>query len=282
MALFEDTFPPYVPFGSRELRGGERGSDVAVLQTIYNQSVRVMTPAQGADCQDGFLGQGIPVTGRYDRATVGAVRQVQDFYHLEVDGIAGPQTYFAFGQGVGPNVTYGGPAYGSRTLSVGSSGGDVTVLQNRLNVFRYSVQLGAPADGAFGQRTAQAVLAFKGDAIANGDRGLVNNSVVGFGAFDATWIYTYAGGRGLFSGRNGFDVVFVQYLLRQLSFYSGTLHGFYDAATQAAVTAFQRASGITADGVVGQQTYYQFGRHNSVAAPLPYPIPPIRRDPDGD
>ena len=269
LALFEDTFPPYVPFGSRNLTGGQVGTDVAVLQTIYNQSLKVMNPPLGP------LGQPIPLTGVYDAATIQAVKNVQAFYGLAVDGIAGPATYFAFGQGVGSNVTYGGPAYGSRSLSQGSSGGDVTVLQNRLNLFRYSALIGAPADGVFGAKTAAAVLQFKLDAIANGDTGLANNSTVGSGAFDATWIYTYAGGRGLFSGRNGFDVVFVQNLLKKLGFYGGPVQGYYDAPTQAAVTAFQRANGIAADGTVGPATFFKLGQNNLVPAPQPYTVPPI-------
>ncbi len=31
----------------------------------------------------------------------------------------------------------------------------------------------------------------------------------GFGFYDATWIYTFAGGRAIQTGRNGFYVVFV-------------------------------------------------------------------------
>ncbi len=269
MALLEETFPPYVAFGSRNLSGGEVGSDVAVLQIIYNQSIAQMNPPLGP------LGTPIPVTGRYDAATIQAVRNVQSYFSIAVDGVAGPNTYFLFGQGVGGHVTYGGPRYGSRSLSQGDTGGDVTVLQNRLNLFRYSTQVGGPADGIFGPKTAAAVLAFKQDAIANGDTGLDSTSVVGNGTFGASWIYTYAGGRGLFSGRNGFDVVFIQVLLAQLGIYTGHITGYYDAGTIAAVRAFQAANGIGVDGVVGQVTYYTLGRHNVVVAPSPYPVPPI-------
>ncbi len=269
MALFETTFPPYVPFGSRTLSGGEDGTDVAVLQTVYNQSLKVMNPPQGP------LGQPISVTGIYDFATGQAVRNVQSYFGTSVDGVAGPNTYFLFGQGVDDHVTYGGPRYGSRTLSQGNTGGDVTVLQNRLNLFRYSSILGGPADGIFGPKTTAAVAQFQIDAIANGDTGLETNGVVTVGTFDATWIYTYAGGRGLFTGRNGFDVMFIQVLLRKLGFYGGAITGFYDGATQAAVIGFQQSAGISTDGVVGQSTYYQLGLRNQVPAPSPYTAPPI-------
>ena len=269
MALFEQTYAPYVPFGSRNLSGGEHGTDVAVLQTLYNQALKVMNPPLGP------MGQPIPVTGSYDAATRQAVRNVQSYFALSVDGVAGPNTYFVFGQGVGSHVTYGGPRFGSRTLQEGSAGGDVTVLQNRLNLFRYSLALGAPADGVFGDRTATALRQFQTDAAANGDTGLAVDGVCGPSTFDALWIYSYAGGRGIMTGRDGLDVVFLQVLLAQLGFYGGRITGLYDSATRSAVVNFQQAAGISADGVVGQQTCHALGLRNTVAAPSPYPVPPI-------
>ncbi len=269
MALFETTFPPYVPFGSRtlSLRSPQMtGTDVAVLQAVYDLMLMTMNPPLGP------MGSPIPITGRFDAATRQAVRNIQSYFGLSVDGIAGTNTYFVYGQGVGPNTTYGGPVYGSRSLSQGSTGGDVTILQNRLNCFRYASILGGPADGVFGTRTAGAVLAFKADAVSNGDTGLVPNAVVGDGAFDATWLYTFAGGRGIFSGRNGFDVVFVQVLLRNLGIYGGRITGYYDAATIAAVRTFQGFEGIAVDGVVGPVTFYHLGLHNNVPAPNPLGI----------
>lgn len=269
VALFENTFPPYHAFGSRTLSSGMTGTDVAVLQTVYDEMLKVMNPPQGP------MGQPITVTGTYDAATVQAVKNIQSYFGLGVDGVTGANTFFVFGQGVDGNITYGGPRYGSRTLSQGSEGGDVTILQNRLNLFRYSSAIGGPADGIYGPKTAAAVTQFQTDAASNGDTGLAADGVVGQATFNATWIYTYAGGRGIFTGRNGFDVVFLQVLLKKLGYYSGAIDGYYGSATQAAVVAFQRAAGISADGVVGQATYFALGQRNLVAAPLPMPIPPI-------
>lgn len=275
MALFEQTFPPYVPFGGRTLAGGEVGTDVAVLQLVFDQMLQVMNPPQGP------IGPPVAVSGVYDAATVQAVRNIQAYFGIAADGIAGPATYFLYGQGVGRNVTYGGPAYGSRDLASGATGGDVTVLQNRLNLFRYSLQLGGPADGIYGPRTASAVTEFQTDANANGDFGVPTSGSVAAATLDASWIYTYAGGRGIFTGRNGFDVVFVQRLLQRLGFYAGPRHGYYDAATAAAVVAFQAAAGIATDGVIGQATYHALGQHNLVSAPLPFPVPTIPAPPPG-
>lgn len=270
MALFEDTFPPYVPFGSRLLTlqsPSLRGSDVAVLQALYDVMLRVMNP--------GPSGSPIPITGIYDATTAQAVRNVEAYFGLAVDGQAGSKVYFVFGQGVGPNTTYGGPVYGSRQLTQGMSGGDVTVLQNRLNTFApYARLVGGPASGVFNASTASAVLAFKQTSTANGNTGLAANAVVGFGTYDATWLYTFAGGRGLLVGsqRNGLDVAFVQTVLHNLGLYTGSINGLYDTATVAAVQAFQRAQAITADGNVGPVTFYRLGLQNQNTAPGPFPI----------
>ena len=69
---------------------------------------------------------------------------------------------------------------------------------------------------------------------------------MGSGTFDALWLYTFLGGRGISSGRNGFDVVFLQRILQLLGFYTGRITGYYDAATQTAVRAFQASAGILA------------------------------------
>lgn len=196
---------------------------------------------------------------------------MQRYFGLATDGIAGQDTYFVYGQGTGVHTTYGGPVFGSRTLSEGVSGGDVRIAQNRLNCFRYSQTTAAPADGLFGLRTGAAVVDFKSDAQANGQTGLAPDAQVGPGTFDALWIYAFAGGRAIFTGRNGFDVVFVQTVLQNLGLYGGPIDGYYGAGSGTAVRTFQSLNGITADGVVGPDTFYQFGLHNPVAAPKPLP-----------
>jgi peptidoglycan hydrolase-like protein with peptidoglycan-binding domain len=266
LAAFETAFPPYVPFGSRNLSLQTprlQGTDVALFQAVYNLMLSTMNPAAGP------MGQPIALDGIFGPEARQAAMNVQSYFNLSPDGIVGPDTFFAFGQGVRANVTYGGPAFGSRQLSQGASGGDVTVLQNRLNCFRYASILGHPANGVFDAATDAAVRAFKQDAVAHGQTGLTANGVVGDGTFDAFWLYSFLGGRGIMSGRNGFDVAFLQVLLAHLGYYSGRVTGYYDAATIAAARAFQSAAGIEADGIVGQDTCYRLGLRNTVAAPSP-------------
>ncbi len=272
MALFETTFPPYVPFGSRNLSltsPPKRGTDVAVFQAVYNLMLRTMNPPSGP------MGSPITVDGVFGSSSRQAAINIQSYFGLSADGIVGPNTFFVFGQG----NTYGGPPFGSRTLQQGMSGGDVTVLQNRLNLYRYASILGGPATGTFDSRTSSAAFAFKQDAIANGQTGLTANGVVGDGTFDALWLYTGAGGRGILTGRNGFDVVMIQVLLQRLGYYTGRITGYYDGATISAVRAFQAARGIGVDGEVGPATFHQFGIVNPFDAPQPlglaWPTAPV-------
>ena len=266
MALFDDTFAPYHPFGSRNLSSGSTGTDVAIVQAVYDLMLDTMNPPLGP------MGSPINITGTFDAATSQAVRNIQQYFGLSVDGVVGPNTFYVFGQAVGPYTSYGGPVYGSQELSEGESGGDVTILQNRLNCFRYASIIGAPASGTFNADTAAAVLAFKADAASNGDTGFPANGIAGYGFYDATWLYTFAGGRAIQSGRNGFDVVFLQVVLKNLGFYSGAITGYYDGPTLAAVRAFQTSKGITVDGVVGPVTFFQLGLSNNAAAPSPLAI----------
>lgn len=272
MALFDSRFTPYHPFGSRTLALRSpllRGTDVAVLQAVYNLMLKTMNPPRGP------MGNPIGLDGVFGNDTRQAVRSIQSYFGISTDGVVGPDTYFLFGQGVKSHTTYGGPVYGSRQLSKGDSGGDVTILQNRLNCFRYSTIIGHPANGVFDQATANAVLAFKRDAESNGDTGFPPNAIAGYGFYDATWIYTFSGGRAIQSGRNGFDVVFAQVLLKILSLYGGRITGFYDIETIDAVKRFQHQAGISVDGIVGPVTFYQLGLRNKTSTggnPAPNPL----------
>ncbi|GMA49793.1 hypothetical protein GCM10025857_11500 [Alicyclobacillus contaminans] len=57
----------------------------------------------------------------------------------------------------------------------------------------------------------------------------------------------------------GPDVMAVQRRLIALGVLSGGFDGEYNSQTRAAVIAFQRASGIRADGIVGPETWMALG-----------------------
>jgi len=60
-------------------------------------------------------------------------------------------------------------------------------------------------------------------------------------------------------GYRGAEVKQVQQKLKNLGYYSGDIDGIYGSGTRNAVLRFQRARGLTADGVVGPQTLKALG-----------------------
>ncbi len=82
-------------------------------------------------------------------------------------------------------------------------------------------------------------------------------------------------------GTKGEDVYWVQMRLTELGYYTGTVTGEYRAGTQKAVKAYQRAVGLSADGVAGKNTLtrlYNDARNEATATPEPMayetPAPP--------
>jgi peptidoglycan hydrolase-like protein with peptidoglycan-binding domain len=124
------------------------------------------------------------------------------------------------------------------TQSLGNRGSDVKAAQGFLVARGYVT----PADGIFGALTRSAVVAFQAS------RGLTANGVVA----DATWA------RLVITVRPGDRAQAVRVLQSELNEKrrSGlTVDGYYGAPTRTAVLAFQRHMSITANGVVGGQTW---------------------------
>ncbi|MCY0907972.1 MAG: peptidoglycan-binding protein [Sulfobacillus thermotolerans] len=257
MASFSNNLP-IVPFGSRVLRlqsPAIAGTDVKVFQRLYDTMLELMDPPQGP------MGSRIPITGIFDHSSQQAAYNIQSYFGIAVDGIVDRQTYRIMGQ---DNSAYGGPAFGSRSLSIGTHGGDVRVLQNRLNCLRYASINNQPANGIFGSSTTPAVLAFQGDNIVYRHWDISFDGSVGPNTFEILWITSFTGGRDLGEGDNGFDTVGLQVILQNLGFYLGRIDGYFGRATREAVRAFQKAFGITVDGVAGSETFYALGRSNPV------------------
>ncbi len=60
-------------------------------------------------------------------------------------------------------------------------------------------------------------------------------------------------------GSKGSEVKEVQRRLKLWGYYNGSVDGVFGAGTKAAVVAFQKKNGLTADGVVGKSTYKALG-----------------------
>ncbi len=82
-------------------------------------------------------------------------------------------------------------------------------------------------------------------------------------------------------GSQGTEVTEVQALLKLLGYYTGAINGVYEESTANAVFQFQKAAGLSPDGIVGTDTWSRLlppsPPHSSVSASPPAsenPIPP--------
>lgn len=138
---------------------------------------------------------------------------------------------------------------GQPTISAGATGDAVRRLQRAL---RRTPDEGLVVDGVFGPLTEQAVKDFQQG------RGLAVDGIVG----PLTWAALPDGGPmpTLSEGSTGDVVTALQRVLDngaagQWNTSPGAQDGIFGPQTKAAVEAFQGWGGVTADGVVGDQTW---------------------------
>ncbi len=114
------------------------------------------------------------------------------------------------------------------TYRNGSSGSAVYTLQQNLEGLGY----GCVPDGIFGSKTERAVRWYQSD------KGLTADGI--------------AGSRTNAALKE--DVQILQQRLNALGYAAGTADGIYGSATRSAVLAFQKAEGLSVDGVAGSKT----------------------------
>lgn len=141
-------------------------------------------------------------------------------------------------------------------LKIGSSGSDVTALQQRLLTLGY---MDYPnATGYFGAVTQTAVMRFQGY------NGLGVDGVVG-PATSSTLYSSAAKSLVLNIGSRGEAVSTLQGRLRDLGYTtSDNVTGYYGAVTKSAVSSFQSANGLGADGMAGPATRAKLFSDNAV------------------
>ena len=139
-------------------------------------------------------------------------------------------------------------------LQSGASGKRVTTLQNRLIELGW---LGGKATGTYDDATRAAVMAFQKKT-----KGLYDDGVAGPDTLKALYSSNAARSNGVAAstgetlelGSEGSEVRALQSRLQKLGYLSGSVDGSFGVATQAAVIAFQKANGLTADGKAGSAT----------------------------
>ena len=202
--------------------------------------------------------------GVYLTDDIEAVRAFQSANGLKVDGKAGYETQTALysDSAIRGNANSTTDTSGTlvNTLRYGSEGNEVTTLQNRLIALGY---LAGSADGKFGRNTKSAVIAFQK---ANG---LSADGVVGTDT--STRLYasnvvsnTVSSTQTLRVGAVSDAVRDMQNRLITLGYLeNGEADGKFGVKTSLALIEFQKANGLSADGVAGVKT---FAKLNSVSA----------------
>lgn len=264
------------------LEYGSRGPEVLKLQQTLLQ---LGFDPNGAD-------------GKFGRGTEKAVKNYQYSRGLTADGKAGNKTLTKLYAEAGNASSSGSSSSGSsssagsgsvtatnpNTLKYGDSGSRVTELQQNLKKLGY---YSSSIDGKFGAGTQRAVVAFQkangltADGLAGSktleliaqkasgstSSGSTSSGTTSSGssssgsASSSTSTYT----RTLRQGYTGEDVKSVQTRLKALGYYDKTIDGVYGTGSIAAVKAFQKKNGLTADGLAGKKTFDRLFSSSAIA-----------------
>ena len=204
--------------------------------------------------------------GIYGESTTTAVKAFQRNNGLSGDGQAGELTqtklYSSSAKYASSPVTTADPNQ-TRSMSVGMTGNDVYALQERLIELRY---LDGVADGVFGTETEAALIAFQknNNLTADGVAGASTIKKINGSCKAATSASPTAEPTVLREGDSGERVFYLQSRLFELGYYSGRIDGRFGAETTQAVKAFQKANGLSADGIVGTGTQTKLDSNNAV------------------
>lgn len=205
--------------------------------------------------------------GKFGSGTRTQVKAFQTARGLTSDGIVGRTTLAAL-EGIpviGPNygVTLNDVRNGIKTLSYDTTNTPsdaVEYVQGKLNDSGFNN--GTP-DGKFGTGTKNAVIAFQTKNNITAD-GVVNNTTLSL--LEGTSGVGYNGGITLEQVRNGsaylkYDIKTVsdavsgiQLMLNEQGYSCGRPDGKFGSGTATAVRAFQTASNLTSDGIIGSGT----------------------------
>ncbi len=151
------------------------------------------------------------------------------------------------------------------TLKKGAKGAAVKQLQQRLKELGY---YNAAIDSDYGTQTVNAVKAFQKknglSQTGNVDEATMKklNSTSAIKANADTTVKS----QGLKVGDKGEDVKKLQQRLKELGYYTSVIDAEYGSKTIAAVKAFQKKNGLTADGVAGEATLKKLNSSSAVKA----------------
>lgn len=206
------------------IRLGSSGSEVSDLQTALK--------ALGYYAGD--------ITGHAGEKTVTAIKAFQSKCGLTADGIAGPDTLDKI------RTVYAGPSASPASWVGTDTVKEVQTMLKAIGLYTGEIT------GSIGTKTDAAIRSFQKKY------GLTVDGIPGAQTM-AKLSALYAGAGTLSSaslqlGSTGSAVSALQENLSTLGYYYGEVTGHYGTLTKAAVLAFQKAKGLTADGIAGTRT----------------------------
>lgn len=229
---------PVLP--DRILRYGHSGDDVKSVQTRLQELGY-------------YTGE---LNGKFDNATLLAVRAFQQNNNLVVDGAAGPNTCKLLFSEKASSAPADTSIIPTRTLTLGDTGEDVKSVQQRLKQLGFYT---SQVDGTYGGSTTSAMLNFQRmnglPATGNGDAATYVKLYDPDALNDEgmLWGQDSPGYKNLKLGSTGTEVTRLQIALEELK-YDVTVNGTYDQQTKEAVIKFQKLNGLSADGIAGKMT----------------------------
>ena len=185
-------------------------------------------------------------TGIFDEDTMASVIKFQETYSLEPNGIVDYFTWEVLDSLLKPNFI------NLPLLREGSTAPEVLILQEKLKVADF---FPGTITGSFGSETTDAVKRFQAAENLNVTGTTTKETWITL--FEKTAILTRAvlNKPTLRLGDEGPYVSELQRDLKQLMFYDGIIDGVFGNKTLEAVKAFQINNKLTADGIVGRQTW---------------------------
>jgi peptidoglycan hydrolase-like protein with peptidoglycan-binding domain len=201
------------------------------------------------------VGYSITADGNFGTGTETALKAFQTSAGLTADGLYGPTTKAAL------EAAAAGSGGGTTILRKGDTGRAVAAMQTLLIAVGYNLG-SSGADGVFGTGTETALKAFQTSVglTADGLYGPTTKAALEAAAAGS------GGGGGSYNpsdmpilrlGDSGDSVVILQERLIAEGYNLGSAgaDGVFGSATDTAVKAFQNAHSLTADGIVGLNTW---------------------------